>query len=234
MKMDPVLKNPTKSQADVDGKGSKGISSGLSHEQQLGPSESALDRAMLTIGKVAKMAEVTADTVRYYEKEGLITPVQKSDAGYRLYNADAVRRLNFIKHAQQCGLSLLEIREFLELKKRAGSCCNDVRTVALHKKLQLESKIKALQTMSTALGNLLDSCTDEDKPLEECPHLECLGNKHKEHARQKVPRLWHVKYSISHLAGQHYLAKDGVTQFDRSVNLHEFAVVAISSDSCPV
>jgi hypothetical protein len=65
-----VLNNPAKSQADVDGKASKGISSGLSHEQQLGPSESALDRAMLTIGKVAKMAEVSADTVAITKKKG--------------------------------------------------------------------------------------------------------------------------------------------------------------------
>lgn len=66
--------------------------------------------ALLLIGKVAKLAEVSIDTVRYYEREGLLSPVQKSGAGYRLYNDEAVRRLNFIKHAQHCGLSLADIR----------------------------------------------------------------------------------------------------------------------------
>jgi DNA-binding transcriptional MerR regulator len=130
--------------------------------------------ATLTIGKVAKLAQVSADTVRYYEKEGLLNPVQKSDAGYRLYNEDAVRRLNFIKHAQHCGLSLSEIRELLEIKKRNDSCCNDVRIVAIHKKLQLESRIKALQAMSNALSELIEVCTDEGKPTDECPILAAL------------------------------------------------------------
>lgn len=130
--------------------------------------------ASMTVGKVAKLAQVSTDTVRYYEKEGLITPAEKSNAGYRLYNETAVRRLNFIKHAQHCGLSLAEIRELLELKKRNDSCCSDVRTVALHKRLQLETKIKALQAMSGALNNLLETCTDEAKPLDECPILAAL------------------------------------------------------------
>lgn len=140
--------------------------------------------APLTIGKVAKLAEVSADTVRYYEKEGLIVPAEKSGAGYRLYNEDAIRRLNFIKHAQHCGLSLSEIRELLELRKRNDSCCSDVRTVALHKKLQLETKIKALQAMSGALSNLLEACTDEAKPLDECPILAALETSLKSNMRK--------------------------------------------------
>jgi DNA-binding transcriptional MerR regulator len=137
-------------------------------------SEPARESATLTIGTVARMAQVSTDTVRYYEKEGLLSPVRKSDAGYRLYNEEAVRRLNFIKHAQHCGLSLSEIRELLEIKKRNDSCCNDVRTVAIHKKLQLESKIKALQAMSNALTELIDVCTDDGKPADECPILAAL------------------------------------------------------------
>lgn len=132
------------------------------------------DGATFTIGKLAGMAQVSADTVRYYEKEGLINPAQKSDAGYRLYNEEAVRRLNFIKHAQHCGLSLSEIRELLDIKTRNDSCCNDVRAVAIHKKLQLESKIKALQVMSNALSELIAACTDDGKSTDECPILAAL------------------------------------------------------------
>lgn len=76
---------------------------------------------------------MTTDTIRYYEKEGLLAPASKTAAGYRLYDEQAVRRLHFIKHAQQCGFSLMEIRELLALKERDDACCNDVHRVAIEK-----------------------------------------------------------------------------------------------------
>lgn len=130
--------------------------------------------ALLTIGKVAKLAEVSIDTIRYYERGGLLSPAQKSDAGYRLYNAAAVRRLHFIKHAQHCGLSLAEIRQLLALKRQDDSCCEDVRSLVLQKKLQLEHKITSLKAMSQALSELIDICVDDAKPLDECPILAAL------------------------------------------------------------
>ncbi|MBX9812151.1 MAG: heavy metal-responsive transcriptional regulator [Burkholderiales bacterium] len=129
---------------------------------------------MLTIGKVAARAQVSADSIRFYEREGLLSPAQKSESGYRLYTEEAVRRINFIKHAQQCGFSLSEIRELLELKGHDQSCCNDVYRVAVEKKLQLESKIKALKTMSQALNQLIEVCSHDAKPLDECPILAAL------------------------------------------------------------
>ena len=65
----------------------------------------------LTIGKVASLSKVTADTLRYYEREGLISPAAKSSGGYRLYDNDAVRRVRFFKQAQHCGFTLTEIRD---------------------------------------------------------------------------------------------------------------------------
>ena len=129
---------------------------------------------MHTIGKLAQNAEVTIDTVRYYEKEGLLAPASKTDAGYRLYDEDSVRRLRFIRQAQQCGFSLTEIRELLELKNSDAACCSDVRNVAIEKKLQLEHKIRALQVMSRALTELVTICNDEARPLDECPILAAL------------------------------------------------------------
>ena len=131
---------------------------------------------MYTIGKLALRVEVSADTVRYYEKEGLLAPATKTDAGYRLYDADAVRRLRFIRQAQQCGFSLAEIRELLALKSSDAACCKDVRGVAINKKLQLEHKIRALQAMSQALTELIAVCDDEARPLDECPILAALDN----------------------------------------------------------
>lgn len=153
------------------GKGSSPISRQAASQL---PSRAIQASAALTIGKVAKLAQVSVDTIRYYEKEGLLSPAQKSGAGYRLYHEDAVRRLNFIRHAQHCGLSLSEIRELLELQNRDDSCCNDVRSLAIQKKLQLENKIKSLKAMSQALNELIDVCTGDRKPLDECPILAAL------------------------------------------------------------
>jgi len=85
-----------------------------------------------------------------------------------------MRRLNFIKHARQCGFSLAEIRELLDLKGLDQSCCNDVYHVAIEEKLQLESKIKALKTMSRALSRLIEICSHNAKPLDACPMLAAL------------------------------------------------------------
>lgn len=127
--------------------------------------------ALLTIGKVAKLAVVSIDTIRYYERGGLLSPAQKSGAGYRLYNDEAVRRLHFIKHAQHCGLSLAEIRQLLDLKRQDDSCCENVRSLVIQKKLQLEHKIKSLKAMSQALSELINICVDDAKPLDGCPIL---------------------------------------------------------------
>jgi MerR family Zn(II)-responsive transcriptional regulator of zntA len=129
---------------------------------------------MLTIGKVATAAEVSPDTLRYYEREGLLVPASKTASGYRLYDGDALRRVRFIKQAQQCGFSLSDIRELITLKSRRSACCSDVRNVAVEKKLQVEAKIKALEAMSRALDELIAQCVDEDRPLSDCPILSCL------------------------------------------------------------
>lgn len=129
---------------------------------------------MLTIGKVAERARVTADSIRYYEREGLIKPVRKSESGYRLYTDEAVRRIAFIKQAQECGFSLAEIRELLELRSTDNACCDDIYRVSVQKKLQLEHKIKALTAMSHALSRLIDMCSHDRKSLAACPILAAL------------------------------------------------------------
>jgi MerR family Zn(II)-responsive transcriptional regulator of zntA len=129
---------------------------------------------MLTIGKLAGLAAVSTDTLRYYEREGLIAPTTKSDGGYRLYEKDAIRRIRFIREAQHCGFTLAEIRELLTLRRQRAACCGDVRKLAIEKKLQVEGKIKAIKTMSRALHRLIADCTEEQHPVEECPILSAL------------------------------------------------------------
>jgi len=129
---------------------------------------------MLTIGKVAQRAQVTADSIRFYEREGLIRPAGKSESGYRLYTEEAIRRIEFIKQAQDCGFSLADIRELLELRSTDSACCDDIYRVSVEKKLQLERKIKALAVMSQALTRLIDLCSHDRKSLDECPILGAL------------------------------------------------------------
>ena len=129
---------------------------------------------MLTIGKIASQTDVSADTLRYYERERLIVPAGKSAGGYRLYGQDSIQRLRFIKQAQACGFTLSEIRELLVLRNRDSACCGDVRARAVEKKLQLEAKIRTLKAMSKVLDGLIADCADETHSVEECPILSAL------------------------------------------------------------
>lgn len=126
---------------------------------------------MLKIGKLAALAEVSIDTLRYYEREKLMEPADRSGSGYRLYDKDSARRIHFIKQAQHCGFTLAEIRELLVLRSRDAACCGDVRKRAIEKKLQLEHKIRAMKSMSKALDQLIADCANEAHPVEECTIL---------------------------------------------------------------
>ena len=129
---------------------------------------------MLTIGKIAKLTQVSVDAILHYEKEGLLKANQRSESGYRLYDEAAVARIHFIKHAKSSGFSLQEIKELLNTKKNGGACCNDIRNLAIHKKLNIENKIKSLQEMSASLDYFMKICDDGTRPIESCPILAAL------------------------------------------------------------
>ena len=129
---------------------------------------------MLTIGKLAKAGDISPDALRYYEREGLLVPASKTDSGYRLYGEDAVRRVRFIQHAQACGFTLAEIRELLHLRQADGACCDDIKSRAIEKKLQLAAKIRAMQAMSAALDVLIVECSGGALPVDDCPILAAL------------------------------------------------------------
>lgn len=129
---------------------------------------------MFTIGKLAALMSVSNDTLRYYEEVKLIEPASKSPAGYRLYDKDSARRIHFIKHAQQCGFTLGEIRDLLVLRGRDKACCGDVRSRAIEKKLQIENKIRAMKAMSKALDQLISDCANTTQPVKECTIIAAL------------------------------------------------------------
>ena len=126
-----------------------------------------------TIGRVAAAAGVGVETVRFYEREGLIVPPPRSSSGYRDYPAETVPRIRFIQRAKELGFSLAEIGRLLALSGRAATDCDDVRTRAEAKIEDIDNRISALQAVRDALSRLASECVP-GRPSGECPVLNAL------------------------------------------------------------
>ncbi len=127
----------------------------------------------ITIGEVAKRADVNVQTVRYYERRGLLPEPPRTAAGYRQYDESSVSRIRFIKRAQVLGFSLAEIAELLDLRVHPRSNCDDVRAKAERKRAEIDRKIGDLRRMRLSLEELIRAC-EARKPTRECPILENL------------------------------------------------------------
>ena len=127
----------------------------------------------LTIGQLANKAGVNIDTIRYYEKQGLIPKPSRRESGYRQYSEDSVKRILFIKRAKELGFSLKEISELLSLRLDSRTKCGDVKKRADIKIAEIQGKIEALKRMRAALVRLVKAC-EENKQAGECPILEAL------------------------------------------------------------
>lgn len=130
----------------------------------------------LTIGRLAREAGVNLETVRYYERRGLLPSPPRSASGYRLFPPDAARRLRFIRRAQDLGFSLTEIRELLSLRVSATARSTDIRKRAKAKIADIEAKIRSLDSMKRTLRKLTNAC-EGSAPIAECPILESLDKK---------------------------------------------------------
>jgi Cu(I)-responsive transcriptional regulator len=128
---------------------------------------------LLNIGQVAKRTGVTVETVRFYEKQGLIAAPQRSDAGYRQYPPKTVKRVQFIQNAKQVGFTLKDIGELLDLHRKSGTSCADIKLIARQKIEEVDQKIHELQCIRDALGRMVMKCSDGGE-LNECPILEEL------------------------------------------------------------
>jgi MerR family copper efflux transcriptional regulator len=126
-----------------------------------------------TIGDAAKQAGVRIETLRYYEQEGLVAPPPRSASNYRQYPEDTVRRVQFIKRAQELGFSLKEIKELLSLRVEPHTSCTDVRDRALTKITDIEQKIRSLKAMKHALTQLVEACPGQGTTTD-CPILASL------------------------------------------------------------
>ena len=129
----------------------------------------------LTIGKLAKQANVGVETLRYYERRGLIEPQRRTDAGYRLYDDDARRRLQFIRRAQTLGFSLDEVAELLSLSNQPTASAADVKRLARARIDDIEARIRDLERMKIALSALEEQCPGHAGTTAECPILAALN-----------------------------------------------------------
>ena len=129
----------------------------------------------LTIGDVAKRARVHVETLRYYERQGLLVKPLRSKSNYRQYTDDIVRRVRFIKAAQALGFSLKEINELLSLRAAPQASCTDIRTRTETKITDIDAKIDWLIAMKHALSRLVEECSTNG-PLTDCPILAALEN----------------------------------------------------------
>ena len=127
----------------------------------------------LTIGELAERAHVNRETVRYYERRRLLPRPLRSISGYRVFTDHSVRRLRFIRHAQELGFSLKEIRELLALRVNSVDTCDRVRGRAEAKIEDIARKLKSLRHMKEALSELVSACARRGR-TKECPILDSL------------------------------------------------------------
>jgi len=127
----------------------------------------------MTIGQVAYEAGVNVQTLRYYERRGILEAPKRSASGYREYSPDTVRLIRFIKRAQDLGFTLSEIEELLDLREHRPRKREAVRDLAAAKIRDIEEKVRDLESMKRALNVLVDSCACKGGAAE-CPILEAL------------------------------------------------------------
>lgn len=127
----------------------------------------------LTIGQVAQRSEVGIETIRFYEREGVLEKPNRSESGYRLYEEGVIARLRFVGKAKELGFTLKEIKELLSLQIDPTTTCVDVKRCAEEKLSDIESKIRTLQKMKKSLVKLTKQCISKG-PTSECPLLNAL------------------------------------------------------------
>ncbi|MDX2094657.1 MAG: heavy metal-responsive transcriptional regulator [Alphaproteobacteria bacterium] len=128
----------------------------------------------LTIGKLAKICAVSTDTVRYYERVGVLLRPERTAAGYRVYARQSVQRLQFIRRAQSLGFTLEEIKELLTLHRLETTDCGDIKQRTEKKIDEIKQRIGDLRAMQRALEKLAAACKGKGAQLEECNILEYL------------------------------------------------------------
>jgi len=127
----------------------------------------------LTIGRLADQAGVNVETVRYYQRIGVIDEPSKPAQGYRVYPEDTVSRIRFIKRAQDLGFTLREVTDLLALND--GDCA-EARSMAEQKRAVIEDRIRDLRRIQSALDDMVSACRISEAECARCALIETLNN----------------------------------------------------------
>ena len=149
-----------------------------------------MDIKPLSSGELARESRVNVETVRYYERRGLLPHPPRGAGGFRQYAPDAVRRIRFIKRAQELGFTLKEIAELLSLRVEPDTTCATVKQRAGAKIRQIEAKVRELEGMKLALQKLRATCR-EAAPVSQCPLLDALEAQESEPCQNLTPKGVH-------------------------------------------
>jgi MerR family Zn(II)-responsive transcriptional regulator of zntA len=133
--------------------------------------------SLLKIGEVSKRANITVETLRYYQSEDLLVPKRKTESGYRLYSEQELQKLSFILHSKKIGFSLSEIKQLLSLRTdKDQHTCEEVKNYTGNKINEIESKICDLQKMRQALSSLHNACCGGKESAKQCTILNSLDD----------------------------------------------------------
>jgi MerR family copper efflux transcriptional regulator len=132
----------------------------------------------MTSGQLAKRCAVGVETLRFYEREGLLAKPARTGSGYRQYPAEAVERVRFIRRAQLLGFQLKDIKEMLALSENPDAGSHDVREKVVAKLADIEGRIKDLEAMRAELSRLVAAC-DGTGPASDCPIIAAIGGQHR-------------------------------------------------------
>ena len=148
---------------------------------------------MYRIGELASQCDIKADTLRFYEKHGLLAPSSRSGSGYRLYTKDDASRLRFILRAKAVGFTLNEISELLSIElDKANWACADVKGMVDNKLEQVTAKIAELTQFANSLQSLSNACCGGPDSAEHCSILEALESEDKQlSAKNETPHKDH-------------------------------------------
>ena len=141
----------------------------------------------ITIGQLAEACDVSIDTLRYYERCKLLQPDSRSEASYRLYGPESIRRVDFIKRSKDLGFTLDEIRKLLTLKSSKDATCAEMLERTHHKITAAKHQLKELGRIEKALTHLSKACPGNDTPISQCPILEHLYPAHKPSLKENRP-----------------------------------------------
>ena len=140
----------------------------------------------MRIGEVATRAHVSVETLRYYERRGLLRDPARSGSGYRSYTPDVIRRVHFVRQAQELGFTLDEIAGLLRMWEDSATSCEQVADRASATLQRIDAKMAQLERMRGALAQYVAACRASET-LAECPLLVSLGQLEDEHEDDDEP-----------------------------------------------